>query len=115
MGIVVNPEGAKMQIEGGITMGLGYTLSEEVRFLGGAILDRNFDTYDIPRFSWLPRLEVVLVKNDDLAPQGCGEPAITTTGAAIANAIFDATGARMFRLPMTAARVKQAIIQTKAA
>ena len=114
MGIVVNPEGAKMQVEGGITMGLGYTLSEELRFRGGEILDRNFGTYAIPRFSWVPRIEVVLVKNDDLAPQGGGEPPITTTGAVIANAVFDATGARLFRLPMTADRVRQAIAKANA-
>jgi nicotinate dehydrogenase subunit B len=109
MGVVVNPDGAKMQMEGGITMGLGYTLSEELRFHGGDILDRNFDTYDIPRFSWVPRIDCVFIKNDDLAPQGGGEPPITTTGAVIANAVFDATGARMLRLPMTPARLKQAI------
>jgi CO/xanthine dehydrogenase Mo-binding subunit len=109
MGIVVNPEGARMQIEGAITMGLGYTLTEELRFLGGEILDRNFDTYDIPRFSWVPRIQTVLVKNDGLAPQGGGEPPITTTGAVIANAVFDATGARLFRLPMTGERLRQAI------
>jgi CO/xanthine dehydrogenase Mo-binding subunit len=109
MGVVVNPDGAKMQMEGGITMGLGYVLSEELHFRGGEILDRNFDTYDIPRFSWVPRIDTVLVKNDDVAPQGGGEPSITTTGAVIANAVFDATGARMFRLPMTAQRVRQAI------
>jgi isoquinoline 1-oxidoreductase len=109
MGVVVNPDGARMQIEGGVTMGLGYTLSEELRFRGGDILDRNFDTYDIPRFSWIPRIECVFIKNDELAPQGGGEPPITTTGAVIANAVFDATGARMSQLPMTAARVKAAI------
>ncbi|MGO8858168.1 MAG: molybdopterin cofactor-binding domain-containing protein [Steroidobacteraceae bacterium] len=109
MGISVNPEGAKMQIEGGITMGLGYTLAEELRFLGGDILDRNFGTYEIPRFSWVPRIDAVLVKNDDLAPQGGGEPPITTTGAVIANAVFDATGARLYRLPMTADRIRLAI------
>ena len=114
MGIVVNPEGAKMQVEGGITMGLGYTLSEELRFRGGEILDRNFGTYAIPRFSWVPKIEVVLVKNDDLAPQGGGEPSITTSGAVIANAVFDATGARLFRLPMTADRVREAIAKANA-
>ena len=114
MGIVVNPEGAKMQVEGGVTMGLGYALSEELRFRGGDILDRNFGTYEIPRFSWVPRIEAVLVKNDDLAPQGGGEPSITTTGAVIANAVFDATGARLFRLPMTADRVRQAIAKANA-
>lgn len=98
-----------MQMEGAITMGLGYTLAEELRFRGGEILDRNFDTYSIPRFSWVPRIETVLVKNDELTPQGGGEPAIVPTGAAVANAVFDATGARVFRLPMTPERVRQAI------
>ncbi len=115
MGIVVNPEGAKMQIEGGITMGLGYTLSEELRFRGGDILDRNFGSYGIPSFSRVPRIETVLVKNDDLAPQGGGEPPITTTGAVIANALFDATGVRLFRLPMTADRVRTALAAAGAA
>ena len=109
MGIIVNPEGARMQIEGGVTMGLGYALTEELRFHGGEILDQNFDSYQLPRFSAVPRIEVVLVKNSELAPQGCGEPAITTVGAAIANAVFDATGARMLRLPMTPKRVLAAI------
>ncbi len=109
MGIVVNPEGAKMQIEGGLTMGLGYALSEELRFRGGEILDRNFDSYEIPKFSSAPRVEAVLVKNDELAPQGGGEPAITTTGAVLANAVFDAVGARMLRLPMLPDRVRKAI------
>ena len=113
MGVVVNPDGATMQVEGCITMGLGYVLSEEVRFRGGQVLDENFDTYEMPRFSWLPRIETVLVKNDELAPQGGGEPAIVPMGAAIANAVFDATGARLFRLPMTPARVKAALEQGK--
>jgi CO/xanthine dehydrogenase Mo-binding subunit len=109
MGVVVNPEGARMQAEGAITMGLGYSLSEELRFLDGDVLDRNFDSYSLPQFSWVPRIEVVLVSNNVLAPQGGGEPPIVTTGAAIANAVFDSTGARLFRLPMTPARVKQAL------
>jgi nicotinate dehydrogenase subunit B len=113
MGIVVNPVGAKMQMEGGLTMGLGYALSEELRFRGGNILDRNFDSYQIPRFSWVPRIETVLVKNDELAPQGGGEPSITTVGAVLANAVFDATGARLFRLPMTAKRILAAIAVVK--
>lgn len=94
-----------MQIEGALTMGLGYALTEELRFRGGEVLDRNFDTYALPRFSDVPTIESVLVRNDDLAPQGGGEPAITVAGAVIANAVFDATGVRQFRLPMTSARV----------
>jgi nicotinate dehydrogenase subunit B len=115
MGIVVNPDGAKMQMEGAVTQGLGYALAEELRFRGGEILDTNFDSYDIPRFSWVPRIETVLVENDDLAPQGGGEPAIVPVGGAMANAVFDATGARLFRLPMTPARVREAIAGKKTA
>jgi CO/xanthine dehydrogenase Mo-binding subunit len=109
MGVVVNPLGARMQIEGGLTMGLGYVFSEELRFRGGQVLDRNFDSYSITRFGIAPRIESVLVRNDALAPQGGGEPSITTTGAVIANAVFDATGVRMTRLPITPARLKAAL------
>ena len=108
MGIVVNPDGARMQMEGCITMGLGYALTEEIRFQGGRIQDANFDSYALPRFSWVPAIETVLVPND-LAPQGGGEPAIVTMGAVIANAIYDATGARLLRLPMTPERVLAAL------
>jgi len=109
MGLVVNPEGAKMQTEGAIAMGLGYALSEGLRFDGGRIDDANFDTYAFTRFSWVPAIEVVLVPNDDLDPQGGGEPGIINMGGAIANAIFDATGARVYHLPMTPERVLEAI------
>ncbi len=109
MGVVVNPEGATIQMEGGLTMGLGQALTEEVRFKGGQILDTNFDTYKIPRFSWLPKLETFLVENKDVPPQGGGEPPIVTVAALIGNAIFDATGARLYDLPMTPERVKEAM------
>jgi nicotinate dehydrogenase subunit B len=111
MGVVVNPEGATMQMEGCITMGLGYALSEELRFSGGRMLDENLDTYEIPRLSWLPRIETVLVKNDDLSPQGGGEPAIVPMGGVLANAIFDATGARVTRLPITPKRLRAALVE----
>ncbi len=109
MGLVINPEGAKMQMEGCITMGLGYVLSEELQFRGGEILDENFATYQLPRFSQVPRIETVLISNDDLAPQGGGEPTIVPMGAVIANAVFDAIGVRMYRLPMTPTRVLAAL------
>jgi isoquinoline 1-oxidoreductase len=109
MGVVVNPDGARMQLEGCIAMGLGYALTEELRFANGAVLDVNFDTYHLPRFSWMPRIETVLVPNDALASQGGGEPGIINVGAAVANAVSDATGARVVRLPLTAERVRAAI------
>jgi CO/xanthine dehydrogenase Mo-binding subunit len=111
MGEIVNPAGAKIQIEGCLIQGLGYTLAEEVRFDRGMILDQTFDSYQIPRFSWLPDIESVLVENAEIGPQGGGEPAITTVGAVVANAIFDATGARLYELPMTPARVRSAMAQ----
>jgi isoquinoline 1-oxidoreductase len=113
MGLAINPEGAKIQMEGGLTMGLGYTLTEEVRFNGGQILDRNFDTYEIPRFSWLPKIETVLIENSGIPPAGGGEPPIVCMGGVIANAIFDATGARLFELPMTPERMKKALAEAK--
>jgi CO/xanthine dehydrogenase Mo-binding subunit len=114
-GEMINPEGIRMQIEGGIIMGLGYVLTEEIRFKGGRILDENFDTYEIPRFSWLPKIETVLVDNPEMAPQGCGETSITTMGGVIANAVHDAIGVRMLMLPMTPARIKEALQKEKSA
>jgi CO/xanthine dehydrogenase Mo-binding subunit len=109
MGVVINPDGARQQMEGAITMGLGYALSEAIRFKDGRILDENFDTYPLPRFSWLPQIETVLVPNPELQAQGGGEPPIVCMGAVIANAIFDAVGARVFELPMTPQRILEAM------
>lgn len=109
MGQVINPMGARMQIEGCIAMGMGYVLSEELRFRGGEILDMNLDDYAIPRFSVMPKVESILIRNDELPPQGGGEPAIVPLPAVVANAVFDLTGARLFRIPMTPRRVLAAL------
>jgi isoquinoline 1-oxidoreductase len=109
IGLVVNPEGARLQAEGGVTMGLGYALTEEVHFKGGRILDLSFGTYELPRFSWAPEIETVLIKADDSPPRGGGEPPIICMGGVIANAIYDATGARLLQLPMTRERIKAAM------
>ena len=111
-GFTVNPDGSRQQIEGSITMGMGYALSEEVRFKNGALLDTNFDSYQIPRFSWLPKIETVLIENPTMPSSGCGEPPIITIGAALANAVFDATGKRLRQLPMTPVRLKAALDQS---
>jgi CO/xanthine dehydrogenase Mo-binding subunit len=109
MGLSINPEGAKLQVEGCVTMGLGYALAEGLRFKGGEILDLNFDTYEIPRFSWVPQIETVLIDDRNAAPQGGGEPAIICMGGVVANSVFDAVGARVFELPMTPELVKKAL------
>ena len=111
MGEIINPEGARLQIESGITMGISAALSEEIKFSGGKIMTENFDSYQITHFSDVPSIDVVLVDNPGLAPQGCGEPAITTMGAVLANAIFDAVGARLYTLPMTPERILAALDQ----
>jgi len=108
MGISVNPEGSLMQMEGCIMMGLGYTLSEDISFKGGRLFTTNFHNYEVPKFSWLPEIDAFLVKNDELAPQGGGEPAIVPVGGAVANAIFDAIGVRVFQMPMTPERINKA-------
>jgi isoquinoline 1-oxidoreductase len=109
MGLCINPHGAKLQIEGCVTMGLGYALTEEIRFDKGQIRNLNFDTYEIPRFSMVPEIEAVIVQDVEAAPQGGGEPAIVCMGAVIANAIYDAVGVRLYRLPMTKERVLEAL------
>jgi isoquinoline 1-oxidoreductase len=109
MGEIINPQGAILQIEGGITMAISAALNEEVRFRGGSVLTKNFDSYEITRFSGAPQIDVVLIDNNDMAPQGCGEPACTTVGAVLANAVADALGVRLYELPMTPERIKQAM------
>jgi isoquinoline 1-oxidoreductase len=109
MGLCVNPQGALIQMEGCIQMGLGYTLTEEVMFEGGNVKTRGFDSYEIPRFSWIPKMDCIILDRKDKPPKGGGEPAIITVGAAVGNAIFDATGARLYRMPMTPDRILEAM------
>jgi len=109
MGLCVNPLGATMQMEGCITMGLGYTFTEELIYEGGNIISRGFDSYEIPRFSSLPKIDTFIFERNNEPPHGGGEPAIITVGAAVGNAIYNATGARLFRMPFTPERVLEAM------
>jgi len=110
MGPIINPEGARLQMEGAITMGLGYCLSEEIHFKGGKIEDLSYGSYQTPRFSWVPQIETVLVENNEIAPSGCGEPPIVGMGALIANALFDASGVRLRQLPLTPQKIKAKLV-----
>jgi len=109
MGQVVNPHGATVQTEGGITMGLGYALYENMEFDGGKIKNRNFNRYEITKFSTSSKIECVFIDKMDSKPQGGGEPAIICVGGAIANAVFDACGARVHQMPITPERILKAI------
>ena len=108
-GLTINPEGLEIQMEGGITMGLGYTLTEDVHFANGRMHDTNFGTYELPRFSSVPKIETLLVGDKFDRPLGGGEPAVIAVGGAVANAIYDACGARVTQLPMTPQRIKAAM------
>ena len=109
MGLVINPQGATIQVEGCIVMGLGYSLSEDIQFTGGDIHNKNFADYELPKFSWTPKIETILIDAQDEPAQGGGEPAIVIVGGLIANAIYDAIGARMYQLPMTPERILEAM------
>lgn len=110
MGQVINPQGTKIQAEGCVNMGLGYSLSEDLEFDWGQVKSNNFGTYKIPLFSHIPEsIETVWVDAMDEPPQGGGEPAIICMGAAVANAVFEACGARVFRLPITPERILAAL------
>ena len=105
MGQVVNPNGATIQTEGGITMGIGYALYEEITFDGGKMKTKNFNNYEFTRFSSTPKISCVFMDKMDAKPQGGGEPAIICVGASIANAVFDACGSRVNRMPIIPERV----------
>ena len=109
MGMVVNPQGAIIQAEGCMLMGLGYALREEILFEGRKMLTRNFDSYSFTQFDMAPELEAIILDSSEEIPHGGGEPPIVCMGGAVANAVFDATGARLYRQPMTPERVKAAI------
>jgi nicotinate dehydrogenase subunit B len=84
-------------------------LLEEVQFDSTGQKNLVWDSYPVIRFEQVPEVEVVLIDRPDMQPLGGGEPSIVPVTAAIANAIFDATGARLRRVPFTAERVKGAI------
>jgi nicotinate dehydrogenase subunit B len=110
MGQVINPEGTAIQAEGCVNMGLGYALTEDIVFDWGEVKSSNFGDYQLPLFSTIPEvIDSVTVDAMDQPPQGGGEPAIICLGGAVANAIFEACGARVFRLPVTPERILAAL------
>jgi CO/xanthine dehydrogenase Mo-binding subunit len=113
VGRAINPQSVEGQIQGGAVMGLGYGLMEEVLLDDGVNLTTSFASYLIPGATDVPDIEpIVLESGEGLGPfgaRGIGEPPIGPPAAALANAIEDATGARITQLPITAERVAQAL------
>ena len=112
-GLIVNPDGLKNQIEGNIMQGVSRALMEEVHFDGSGVKNLDWQSYPVIRFEQIPDVEVILINRPEMQPLGGGEASVVPITAAIANAIFDATGARMRRVPFTPKRIL-AEIQKKA-
>jgi CO/xanthine dehydrogenase Mo-binding subunit len=108
-GLIVNPDGLKNQIEGNIIQGVSRALMEEVKFDARGVKNLDWDSYPILTFVDVPEVDIVLINRPEMQPLGGGEPSIVPIAGAIANAIFDATGARLREAPFTPARVLAAV------
>ena len=109
-GLIINPRGLHTTIEGNVVQGVSRTLFEEVRFDERNVLSVDWATYPILEIGDAPEsIEIATINRPEEPSGGAGEPAHVTIPAAIANAVFDATGVRMRRLPLTAERVKAAL------
>jgi nicotinate dehydrogenase subunit B len=108
-GLIVNPDGVKLQIEGNIIQTVSRALVEEVRFTRRGIETLDWASYPILRFSEVPdEIVISLINRPNQRAVGAGEPAASPVFAAVANAIFDATGVRLRDVPFTPQRLKAA-------
>ena len=108
-GLIINPNGLKNRIEGNIVQGISRALYEEVAFDGHGVTSLDWLSYPIIRFADLPEIDIVLIDRPEVAPLGAGKPSTIPLAAAIANAVFDATGARLYEGPFTTKRVLEAL------
>ena len=106
-GLIVNPDIVRAQIEGGIIFGISAALYGRVTIAGGRIEQTNFDTYPVLRMSEAPRIEVHIMASQE-EPGGVGEPGTAGVIAAVANAVFAATGHRALTLPLNPANLREA-------
>lgn len=99
-GAIINPEHLENQIQGAVVQGLGGALFERIDFSEGKILNPSFSTYRVPRFCDTPELEVVMLNRTDIPSVGAGETPILGIAPAIRNAIVNATGKKLYTLPL---------------
>jgi len=97
-GIVVNPLGANNQVVGGVIDGIGHSMYGELTFKDGVPQSNNFNTYQLIRMDQTPQVDVHFIESD-IAPTGLGEPTLPPVGGAVANAIYKATGKRLYKQP----------------
>ena len=107
-GFIVSPRNTEAQMEGNIVYGISSALKERISVNAGSVDQSNFHDYPVMRMNEMPELQVRALSNDN-PPSGVGELGLATTGPAIANAVFAATGARLRELPMTPDRVLAAL------
>lgn len=100
-GAILNPDNLLAQVQGGILMGLGPALREQMRFENGKMGNAKFERYLVPRFSDVPELDIHLLDRKDLPSVGAGETPLIAVAPAIANAVFHATGTRVREMPVT--------------
>ncbi len=105
-GQIINPDGVRAQVEGSILQTLSRVLLEEVKFDRSRVLSLDWSSYPILRFSDVPKLDIDLIDRPNEPPLGAGEAACSAVGAALANAVYDATGTRLRTVPFTPERVK---------
>jgi isoquinoline 1-oxidoreductase subunit beta len=108
VGTVVNPDGVRAQMEGATLWGISLALYEQATMKDGEIEQTNFDTYTPLRMAQVPELDIIVLSTGNY-PAGVGEPAVTVVAPAIANAVYNAVGARVRTLPLTPERVKAAM------
>ena len=109
VGLVVNPDGVRNQIEGGAIQSVSWTLLEQVQFDRQQITSTDWERYPILRFSDVPQVEVDILDQPGQASVGAGEAAQGPVAAAIANALFHAMGVRVRDLPLSPDRIRQAV------
>ena len=108
-GLIINPDGLKNQVEGNVIQGTSRAIMEEVKFDSSGIKNLDWASYPILRYEKIPQIEITLIDRPEMPALGGGEPSIGPVPAAIANAIFDATGARLREAPFTPERVLAAM------
>ena len=107
---MINPDGARNQIEGGIVQAASWTLKEAVRFRDGRVVSSTWDAYPILRFSETPEIDIALIDAPDEPTLGVGEVAHGPTAAAIGNAVAHALGFRLRDLPLNRERIMAALL-----
>ena len=112
-GLVINPDGARNQLEGGIVQAASMVLKEQVRMEGDGVTSLDWEGYPILRFSEVPEIDTEIIHAPDLPTLGMGECTFGPTAAAIGNAVAHALGTRIRDMPFTRERIEAALLRVR--